>query len=112
LGLARQYFSNYIGNDKALLQKEIIEQVEKSHHSIKEYIAYLLLDFALVDVSLEEIPLGWAFQLAEDLGIKDVFNTIIKKELQLSEKKLQQRKQQSLSAFQCVKENDAEQIYE
>ena len=112
MGLVKQYFPDYTNNEKILLQKETVEAIEKSHSSIKNYLAYLLVDFALADMSLEEIPLGWAFQLAEDLGLKNSFDTIIKKELQLSDKKLQQRKQQSLSAFQGVKENEAEQIYE
>jgi hypothetical protein len=113
LGLARQYFSDInISNNDVFINQELLLQIAKSHSSIKDYIAYILMDFSLVDLSLEEIPLGWAFQLAEDFGIKDAFDVIVKKELQLSEKKLQQRKQICLSAFQMVKEGESEQIYE
>jgi hypothetical protein len=110
--LARQYFTDYKTNETITLKKELVETIEKSHSSIKEYMAYILVDFALADESLEEVPLGWAFQLAEDIGLKQTFDGIIKKELQLSDKKLQQRKEDSLSAFQKVKENEGEQVYE
>jgi hypothetical protein len=112
MSLARQYFSKFVIDEKAKLQMETVVQIEKSHSSIREYLAYILVDFALADESLEEVPLGWAFQLAEDLGLKQELDGIIKKELQLSDKKLQQKKQEALSAFQHVKENEAEQIYE
>ena len=55
---------------------------------------------------------GWAVQFAEDLQLKEVYDTILRKELQLSEKKLQQYKQQMLSAYYEVKEGESEQIYE
>lgn len=112
LSLARQYFSGFSPDAKALLTKEFIEKIEAKHTSIKDYFGYLLLDFALTDVNLENIPLGWAFQFAEDIGIKEQFKAIVKKELQLTEKKLQQKQEQSLAAFASVKENEAEQVYE
>ena len=71
-----------------------------------------MLDFALVDPSLEEIPSGWAFQFAEDAQLKETYDGIIKKELKFSDKKLQQYKQKMLAAYYEVKENEGEQIYE
>lgn len=112
LTLARQYFPQFSTNHDFKLDKNLVETIEPKHSSIKEYIAYILFDFALADASLEEVPLGWAFQFAEDLGIKEQFRNTVKKELQLTEKKCVSKQQEALDAFYKVKENDAEQIYE
>jgi len=46
------------------------------------------------------------------MQLKNSYDTIIKKELKLSDKKLQQHKQKMLNAYYEVKENESEQIYE
>lgn len=109
---ARQYFADFSWDESALLESRLVEQLMKEHASIKEYFAYVLLDFVLVDPSLEEIPAGWAYQFAEEIGIRPAFDAIIKKELQLSDKKFSQQRQTSLNAYYQVKENDSEQIYQ
>ena len=91
---------------------EFVEIISESHSSIKDYLGYIMLDFALVDGELEQIPFGWAFQFAETIQLKDVFDIIVKKELQLSDKKLQQHKQKTMSAWYKIKEGEKEQVYE
>ena len=108
----RQYFPHFSWNEDAVITNDFREKVEKSHSSVKEYLSYILLDFALLDRSLEDVPSGWAFQLAEDLELKLAFDAIVKKELKFSEKKLQQNKQKTLAAYYSVKEGEGEQIYE
>jgi hypothetical protein len=110
--LARQYFSDFSFDDTITLDENFVETIGSSHTSIKDYLAYIMLDFALVDGSLEQIPFGWAFQFADNLQLKDVFDAIVKKELQLSDKKLQQHKQKTMSAWYKIKEGEKEQIYE
>ena len=112
ISLAKQYFADFAWDEKALLDEKLIETISKSHQSVKDYLSYILLDFALADASLEEIPSGWTFQFAEDMQLKDGYDSIIKKELRLSDKKLQQHKQKTLNAYYEVKENEGEQIYE
>lgn len=112
LGQAKQYFADFNLDERAMLDEKIVETVGTSHQSIKNYLSYVLLDFALVDPTLEEIPSGWAFQFAEDLQLKDTYDTIIKKEMKFSDKKLAQHKQKVLNAYYEVKENEGEQIYE
>jgi hypothetical protein len=46
------------------------------------------------------------------MQLKDVFDAIVKKELQLSDKKLQQHKQKTMSAWYKIKEGEKEQVYE
>jgi Zn-dependent protease with chaperone function len=110
--LARQYFSDFMYDEMAVTDESFRTTVSESHASIKDYLAYVLLDFALVDGSLELIPFGWAFQFAEEVHLKEVFDGIIKKELQLSDKKLQQHKQKTLAAWYKLKEGEKEQIFE
>lgn len=109
---AKQYFPDFTWDEKAVLNEKLIETIGSAHQSVKDYLGYILLDFALVDKTLEEIPSGWAFQFAEDMQLRDSYDTIIKKELKLSDKKLHQHKQKMLSAYYEVKENESEQIYE
>ena len=112
LSQARQYFTTFETSEKILLADEFAEKIKNAHASVKDYLGYVLLDFALVDPSLEEIPQGWAFQFAEDVFLKETFDAIIKKEMKLSDKKLSQLKQKSLAAYYEVKEGEGEQIYQ
>jgi len=112
LGQARDYFSNYVVDENILLNQKLTEEIEEFHPSIKEYLCWIMLDFAMLDPSLEEVPVGWAFQFAEDLSLKETFDKIVSRELKLSEKKLQSYKQKTLSSFYEVKEGENEQIYE
>ncbi|WP_336515047.1 M48 family metalloprotease [Pollutibacter soli] len=109
---ALQFFPDFAGDEQALFAPEILDQVEASHHSIKEYLCYLLLDFILVDQSLEIVPFGWGFQFAEEIGLKKTFDEIVTREFKYSLKKLQQHKQKSLEAYYAVKESASEQIYQ
>jgi Peptidase family M48 len=112
LSQAKQYFPDFLINKDILLMEKFIDSITLSHLSVKEYLSYLLLDFAMLDATLEEIPMGWSFQFAEDVQLKNEYDAIIKKELKFSDKKLQQHKHKTLEAFYNVKEDEREQIYE
>ena len=109
---AKQYFTDFTLDAKAVLDEKTIETLSTLHTSIQDYLAYVLLDFVLIDPTLEEIPAGWAIQFAEDAQLKDTYDVVLKKEMKFSDKKLQQYKQKMLSAYYEVKENEGEQIYE
>jgi hypothetical protein len=108
----KQYFPNFAWDENAVIKEDFRDKIETSHTSIKDYLSYILLDFALLDRALEDVPSGWAFQIAEDLELKAAFSAIVKKELKFSDKKLQQHKQKTLAAYYGVKEGEGEQIYE
>ena len=109
---AKQYFIDFTLDAKAVLDEKTIESLSTLHASVKDYLAYVLLDFVLIDPTLEEIPAGWAIQFAEDAQLKDTYDAILKKEMKFSDKKLQQYKEKMLAAYYEVKENEGEQIYE
>jgi hypothetical protein len=97
--MAKQYFADFEFDDDATSDERFIESISTAHNSIKDYLGYVVLDFALVDGSLEQVPFGWAFQFCENMQMKEVFDAIVKKELQLSDKKLQQHKQKTMAAW-------------
>jgi hypothetical protein len=109
---AKQYFTDFSLDENAILSKEFIELLCQVHSSVKDYLGYVIMDFMLVDPTLEEIPTGWGFQFAEDAQLKETFDAIIKKEMKFSEKQLLQYKKKMLAAYYEVKENEREQIYE
>jgi Zn-dependent protease with chaperone function len=111
-GMARQFFPDFSYDDTVVADEQFTAFLGEAHSSIRDYLAYVMLDFALVDGQLEQIPFGWAFQFAENLQLKDVFDAIVKKELQLTDKKLQQHKQNTMSAWYKIKEGEKEQVYE
>ncbi len=63
---------------------------QQSKDAVASYLAYILLDFATADRSLEELPLANSLQIAEELGIKEVFVSIARKELKLRKNQIDQ----------------------
>jgi hypothetical protein len=108
--LAKQYFADFSYDEDITLDEQFVETISGSLTSIKDYLGYIMLDFSLVDGALEQIPFGWAFQFAETIQLKDVFEAIVKKELQLSDKKMQQHKQKTMAAWYKIKEGAKEQV--
>lgn len=75
------------------------EAIAGLHPDIRTYFGYVLLDFALADPSLEDMPAGRAFEFAGQMQLSDVYDTICKKELHLNDKKWLQHKQKVQKAY-------------
>jgi hypothetical protein len=109
--LERQYFANGGSPSEADGRAQSVPGPEESgaaqlqeaiaglHPDIRTYFAYVLLDFALADPSLEDMPAGRAFEFAGEMQLSDVYDTICKKELQLNDKKWLQHKQKVQKAY-------------
>lgn len=111
ISLSREYKSDFNTDDAIVITDDFLKTLGELSKSIKEYLSYVLLDFALVDPTLEEVPLGFAFQLAEDLTFKDEFNEVVKKELKLGERKLMELQKRAAKALAEMKESNEEHIY-
>jgi Peptidase family M48 len=103
-GLWQQYFPRegtvVDGEARAIRQPEqLAAAIEGMHPDIRTYFGYVLLDFALADPSLEDMPAGRALEFAGELRLSEVYETICKKELQLNDKKWQQQKEKLLKAY-------------
>jgi hypothetical protein len=108
VSLAKQYFSAFawenIEPDGESDNEELKAFLEGAHGSIREYFAYVLLDFALADPDLEDVPMGHALRFAEVVGLVDIFEPIVKKELSYSDKQWERQRQQMLTAYDSSKE--------
>jgi hypothetical protein len=78
---------------------QLQEAIAGLHPDIRTYLGYVLLDFALADPSLEDMPAGRAFEFAAEMQLSDVYDAICKKELQLNDKKWLQHKQKVQKAY-------------
>lgn len=99
LALARQYFEQFKPGEPANAAT-IAAQLEQAHPNIHDYFAYVLYDFATNDKTLEDVPLGYCFYLAEELNIGRAFAATVKKEKKLTDKKLSALKKQTLAEYQ------------
>ena len=99
MGLVREYFPGGLEVGRGIDAGRLIDAITGAHPSIRDYFAYVLLDFALADPSLEEMPAGRAFEFAGEMQLTAAYDPIYKKELQLSDKKWQQHKQKVLDAY-------------
>lgn len=98
IALGKQYFGELqLGSlpDKTTL----LPQVEDAHDNIKDYLAYVLYDFATADKTLEDVPLGYCFFYADELKLEKPFANAVKKERKLTDKKILTLKKQALAAF-------------
>ena len=124
-GLAQQYFPDLFGKaaaapktsapapaaadlaaapserhpEQLLPAEQLAAAIAALHPGIRTYFGYVLLDFALADPSLEEMPAGRALEFAAEMELSAVYDTICKKELQFSDKKWQQHKQKVQAAY-------------
>jgi hypothetical protein len=56
--------------------------------SIRDYLCYLLLDFAAADPTLEDVPLAHVLQLADRMGLRDRLEELAHRELRITKKAL------------------------
>jgi len=60
-----------------------------------DYVAAVLLDFAVADRELDEVPLAGAFELAQRLGVDEPFARFVAKELRLPKRQLTRIRQEA-----------------
>jgi Zn-dependent protease with chaperone function len=89
LAHARLFFEDYTPPEDFAADATLAEDVRTDDTAMHDYYGYLLLDFVTADRDLEELPLAAALALAEQLGLKDRFVEIAKRELRLRKKQLE-----------------------
>jgi hypothetical protein len=81
LGHAKLFFDDFkpaTGRDDSILST-----LKFSDSKLREYICYLLLDFATADPELDEVPLAAALDFAQRLEIDSAFEKLAARELKL-----------------------------
>lgn len=91
--------------------EEFFEQLNALGDSSKKYLAYTLLDFSLVDPDQGNVSLGYAFELAENAGLKDEFKLVVKKEIKLTERKFTDLQQEASESLNQVNESKEDSLY-
>jgi Zn-dependent protease with chaperone function len=94
LAHARRFFPDYAWSEPTAEREP--------RRGLDEYVAYLLLDFAVVDASLGEVALARALAVATELGVREVFVTLARKELRMPASVLAQLEQRGPSLFERV----------
>ncbi|HJY75870.1 MAG TPA: M48 family metalloprotease [Burkholderiales bacterium] len=83
---ARQFFADF--SPAASLDESLIDELKGVDAATREYLCYLLLDFAAVDPDLEELPLAAALDWSRRLGFEEEFEKLALKELGLGKRQL------------------------
>lgn len=99
LALAKQYFGAS-GNIEAVSSTALSTSITLLHPSVKEYLGYVLYDFATADKMLEDLPLGYSFHLANKLSLQDAFFQAVKRERKLTDKKVSTLQKNCLAGYQ------------
>ena len=67
---------------------------------MREYLCYLLLDFAVVDRELEDLPLAAALEWSAQLEIGEQFQKLATKELGIGKRQLTKVKKEAASMLE------------
>ncbi len=78
----------------------LAEALRSSDAATREYLCYLLLDFAVVDRDLEDVPLAAALDWSERLEIAEQFEKLVLKELGIGKRQLNKLKKDAAALLQ------------
>jgi Zn-dependent protease with chaperone function len=89
LAHARLFFEDYLPPESLREDRVLASDLRTKDRPMQDYYCYVLLDFVTADRDLEELPLAAAMLLAENVGLKDPFLEIVRRELRLRKKQLE-----------------------
>ncbi|WP_161568437.1 M48 family metalloprotease [Flavobacterium cupreum] len=109
--LYKQYFTNSAIKTDAFIDAVFKLKIENSRKNLKEYYAYVMLDFALCDPDLKEAFIGHILDIGEQLSLQEEMKTILKKELNLTEKNYKSFAENCTKTLNTILESDQENTY-
>jgi hypothetical protein len=86
-----------------------IDDLKSADSKLREYLCYVLLDFAKADPELEELPLAAALELSRQLEFDAQFEKIAAKELKMRVRDVRRIKEQAAEML-AKEEANAERI--
>jgi len=89
LAHARLFFEDYVPPAGLLEDRALATDLHTDDQPMQDYYCYVLLDFVTADRDLEELPLAAALLLTENLGLKNRFLELVRRELRLRKKQLE-----------------------
>lgn len=111
MNLCIKYFSDFTKVEDVESTEMLAEQLENSHHSIKDYFCYVLLDFSQIDSDLEGLGLGHTLQIAEILSLSTEYEKIIRKELKLTARDFKLMQEKVVKELEQLTEGMEDSIY-
>lgn len=97
LAHARMFFPDFepLSEPDSAFEQDFIAVTQNGDKNLREYFSYLLLDFAVIDRELEDVPLAAAFNWGKRLEISEQFDKIAIKELGLAKKAVNKLKKEA-----------------
>lgn len=92
LGQARLYFPDYQPPPAGQADDRLAHDLVTTDERLRDYLAYVMLDFSVVDPELDQVPLAAGFVLADTLDLGDRLEKLAAKELKLTKKEAAKRR--------------------
>lgn len=93
LAHARAFFTDFA--PAAAVDESLIPELRTTDDAMREYLCYLLLDFAVIDRDLEDVPLAAALDWSGRLEIAEQLEKLALKELGLGKRPLNKLKKEA-----------------
>jgi hypothetical protein len=102
LAHARRFFADF----KADIELDTaLDNEIKEAPGIHDYVSYLLLDLAVADRELDDIPLAAGVEMAQRLGIADTFERNVLKNLSLPKRQFNKLKKDAATLMEQAEKN-------
>lgn len=89
LGHARQFFSDF----NPARAKTVPDARQFKGSDLREFLSYVLIDFATIDPDLDDAPLAAAIDLARQLEMEDEFAKIAAREMKIKAREMKKLRQ-------------------
>jgi hypothetical protein len=87
LAHARLYFPEFAA-ESSTTDATLARKVADADASVRDYVCFLLLDFAAADPTLEDVPLAHVLRVAESMSLRDRLEELAHRELRVTKKTL------------------------
>lgn len=102
LAHAKAFFADFVPSP--VPDETLISELAGADGPTREYLGYLLLDFATVDRELENLPMAAALDWASRLGLAEEFERSLVKDLKLGKRQLAKLKKEAPALLEKMQE--------
>lgn len=103
IGHARLFFADF--QPAAASDPAALEPFRGDDQGLRDYVSYVLLDFATADPELDDLPLAAGLELARELGFGAHFEKLAAKELKLKTRELRKLKDEATETLAKAEAN-------
>lgn len=99
LSQARLYFDDFVFPKEDYKDEKFLDEIKFEDKKLRDYLCYLMLDFAAADDEIESVPILETLGLASKLGLSERYQELLNKELKITKKEIAKLKKQSSELF-------------